>query len=141
MIRKVAKRSKKKNTKRRKVKTYSKKEANGVVTNLQQVVDFKFKTLGKIYKNFTEKREREKEKKEKLKEKNRENQNKEEQKQLKEEEKQLRKEEALRLKEINIIRIEQERKTKEEQEEREKIDPIYKAVSYTHLTLPTIYSV
>ncbi len=70
--------------KRRKVKTCSKKEANGVVTNLQKVVDFKFKTLGKIYKNFTEKREREKEKKEKLSEKNREKQNKEEQKQLKE---------------------------------------------------------
>ena len=34
-------------------------------------------------------------------------------KQLKEEEKQLRKEEALRLKEINIIRIDQERKIKE----------------------------
>ena len=59
MKRKITKRSKKIN-KKRKFKTYIKKEANGVVTNLQKVVDFKFKTLGKIYKNFTEKRVREK---------------------------------------------------------------------------------
>ena len=80
MKHKVTKRSKKRNKKRRKIKTYSKKGANGVAINLQKVVDFKFETLGKIYKNFTKKREREKEKKEKLGEKNREKQNKEEQK-------------------------------------------------------------
>ena len=102
MKRKAGKPSKKRNKKRRKVKTYSKKKANGAAIDLQKVVDFKFETLGKIYKNFTKKREREKEKKEKLVEKNREKQNKEEQKQLKEEEKKLRKEEALRLK--NFLR-------------------------------------
>jgi len=50
MRRKVVKKSKKKNRKRRKVKTYSKKKANGVAIDLQKVVDFKFETLGKIYK-------------------------------------------------------------------------------------------
>ena len=69
MKRKVAKRPKKGTKKRRKVKTYSKKKADGVAIDLQKVVDFKFQSLGKIYKNFTEKREREKGKKEKLKEK------------------------------------------------------------------------
>ncbi len=67
MKRKVAKRPKKRNKKRRKVKTYSKKKANGAAIDLQKVVDFKFETLGKIYKNFTKKREREKEKKERFK--------------------------------------------------------------------------
>ena len=101
MKRKITKRSKR-IKKRRKIKTYSKKKANGADINLQKVVDFKFETLGKIYKNFAKKREREKEKKEKLRERNREKQNKEEQKQLKEEEKQLRKKEELRLKENNF---------------------------------------
>ena len=53
MKRKVSKRPKKRNKKRRKVKTYSKKGANDLAINLQKVVDFKFETLGKIYKNFT----------------------------------------------------------------------------------------
>ena len=39
MKRKVTKRPKKKTKKRRKVKTYSKKNANGVVINLQKVAD------------------------------------------------------------------------------------------------------
>ena len=64
MKHKVTKRSKKRNKKRRKIKTYSKKGANGVAINLQKVVDFKFETLGKIYKNFSKKRAIEKEKKE-----------------------------------------------------------------------------
>ena len=46
----------KKKAKKRKTKKYSKKKINGVDKNLQKVVDFKFQTLGKIYKNFTEKR-------------------------------------------------------------------------------------
>ena len=71
MKRKITKRSKR-IKKRRKIKTYSKKKANGADINLQKVVDFKFGTLGKIYKNFAKKREREKEKKEKLRERNRE---------------------------------------------------------------------
>ena len=125
MRKKAKRRAKEKIIRKRKTKTYNKK-SNGAGIDLQKVVDFKFQSLGKIYKNFTEKREREKGKKEKLKEKDREKQIKDQQKQLKEEEKQLKKEEENRLKEINIIRIEQERKTKEEQEERERIDPIYK---------------
>ena len=40
--------------------------------------------------------------------------------------KKLKKEEESRLKEINFVKIEQERKTREEQEERERLDPIYK---------------
>ena len=63
---KITKKSKKKNRKKRKAKTYSKKKANGVAIDLQKVVDFKFQTLGKIYKNFTLKRTREKEKKRKI---------------------------------------------------------------------------
>ena len=62
MKRKVTKRSKRMK-KRRKIKTYSKKKANGVTINLQKVVDFKFETLGKIYKNFTKKRKGKKKKK------------------------------------------------------------------------------
>ena len=114
IAKKFKKRAKKKIIKKRKHKNYSKKKSNGADIDLQKVVDFKFQTLGKIYKNFTAKREKEKGKKEKLKEKNREKQIKEQQKQLKEEEKQLKKEEQNRLKEINFIRIEQERKRKEE---------------------------
>ena len=51
MKRKATKRSKrikKRIKKRRKIKTYSKKKANGAAINLQKVVDFKFETLGKI---------------------------------------------------------------------------------------------
>ena len=42
MKRKVAKRSKKKSGKRRKVKTYSKKNDYGKTIDLQKVVSFKF---------------------------------------------------------------------------------------------------
>jgi hypothetical protein len=62
----MRKKTKKKIIKKRKAKTYSKKKANGGGIDLQQVVDFKFETLGKIYKNFTKKREKERERKEKL---------------------------------------------------------------------------
>ena len=79
---KITKKSKKKNRKKRKAKTYSKKKANGGALDLQKVVDFKFKNLGKIYKNFTLKRTREKEKKEKFREQNREKEIKEQQKKL-----------------------------------------------------------
>ena len=41
---------------------------------MQKVIDFKFKTLNTIYKNFKEKREKKKEKDVKIKEKNREKQ-------------------------------------------------------------------
>ena len=118
MRKKSRKKSKKRSIKKRKAKAYIKKKGNGAGIDLQKVVDFKFQTLGKIYKSFTAKRKKEKEINEKLKDKNREKQIKEEQKQLQEEEKQLKKEEENRLKEINIIRVEQERKTREEQEER-----------------------
>ena len=85
MAKKFKKRAKKKVIKKRKTKKYRKKKDSGTDIDLQKIVDFKFQTLGKIYKNFTEKLEREKKKKGKLKEKNREKQIKEEQKQLKEE--------------------------------------------------------
>ena len=71
MISKVAKRSKKKNTKRRKVKTYSKKNSYGKTIDLQKVVSFKFQTFSNFYKNFTEKRKKGKDKLEKLKSKDR----------------------------------------------------------------------
>ena len=112
MRHKVLKRTKKKNKKKIKVKTYSKKNSYGKTINLQKVVGFKFKTFGKIYQNFTEKRKKEKLKLDKLKDKNREKQIKDEQRKLKEEEKQLKKEEEDRTKEINNARIEQERKNK-----------------------------
>ena len=82
MRHKVSKRSIRKNRKKIRAKTYSKKNGYGKTINIQKVVDFKFQSLGKIYKNFTEKREREKGKKEKLKEKDREKQIKEQQKQI-----------------------------------------------------------
>ena len=63
MKRKNTKRSKKIKKKRKKIKTYSKKTTNGVAIDLQKVVDFKFETLGKIYKNFSKKRAIEKQKK------------------------------------------------------------------------------
>ena len=112
-----------KNIKKRKIKSRGKKNGHHKPADLQKVINFKLPTLGKFYKNFAEKRKKEKVKREKLKSKNREKQIKDEQKQLKEEEKQLKKEEEDRLKEINIVRIEQERKIREEQEEREKLDP------------------
>ena len=73
MRRKIVKQSKKKNRKKRKVKTYSKKKGYGKTKtiDLQKVVGFKFQTFGKFYKNFTEKRKKEKTKLEKLKSKNR----------------------------------------------------------------------
>ena len=88
MRRKVAKRSRKKNRKKIKAKTYSKKNGYSKTIDLQKVVGFKFKTFGKFYQNFTENRKKEKAKLEKLKSKNREKQIKQEQKKLKEEEKQ-----------------------------------------------------
>ena len=92
MRKKARKKIKKKNIKKKKTNTYSKKNSYGASIDLQKVVDFKFHTLGKIYKNFTENRKKEKVKLEKLKNSNREKQIKEEQKKLKEEEKQLKKE-------------------------------------------------
>ena len=58
---KYRKKSKKRIVKKRKTKTYSKRKGNGTGIDLQKVVDFKFQTLGKIYKSFTEKRKKEKE--------------------------------------------------------------------------------
>ena len=69
----MKKKSRKRSIKKRKTKTYSKKKGHKASIDLQKVVDFKFQTLGKIYKNFSEKRKREKIKHEKLKSKNREN--------------------------------------------------------------------
>ena len=112
MRRKVAKRSRKKNRKKIKAKTYSRKNAYSKTVDLKKVVGFKFQSFGKFYQNFTEKRKKERARLDKLKDKNREKQIKEEQKKLKEEEKQLKKEEEDRLKEINIVRIEQERRTR-----------------------------
>ena len=63
MAKKFKKRAKKKVIKKRKAKKYSKKKNNGTGIDLQKVVDLKFQTLGKIYKNFTKNLEREKEKK------------------------------------------------------------------------------
>ena len=63
MAKKFKNKAKKKISKKRKTKNYSKKKSNRASIDLQKVVDFKFQTLGKIYKNFREKREREKEKK------------------------------------------------------------------------------
>jgi len=60
MRKKFKKRVKKKTIKKRKTKKYNKNKINGVGIDLQKAVDFKFKTLGKIYKNFTEKREKDK---------------------------------------------------------------------------------
>ena len=73
MRRKIVKQSKKNNRKKRKVKTYSKKNGYGKTKtiDLQKVVGFKFQTFGKFYKNFTEKRKKEKTKLEKLKSKKR----------------------------------------------------------------------
>ena len=116
MRHKVAKRSRKKNRKKIKAKTYSRKNAYSKTIDLKKVVGFKFQSFGKFYQNFTEKRKKERARLDKLKDKNREKQIKEEQKRLKEEEKQLTKEEEARSKEINIARIEQERKIREEQE-------------------------
>ena len=63
----MKKKSKRKITKKRKIKKYRKRKYNGAGMDLPKVLDFKFHTLGKIYKNFTKKREREKGEKEKLK--------------------------------------------------------------------------
>ena len=67
MRRKVAKRSNKKNKKKIKAKTYSKKNSYGKTIDLQKVVGFKFKSFGKFYHNFTEKRKKDKVRLEKLK--------------------------------------------------------------------------
>ena len=66
MAKKFKKRAKKRIIKKRKTKNYIQKKSNGAAIDLQKDVDFKFQTLGKIYKKFTEKREKEKEKKVKL---------------------------------------------------------------------------
>ena len=66
------KKSKKKNRKKIKPKTYNKKNSYAKTIDLQKVVGFKFKTFGKLYQNFTEKRKKDKAKLEKLKSKNRE---------------------------------------------------------------------
>ena len=100
---KSKKKAKKRIIKKRRPKSYSNKKVNGAGIDLQKVVDFKFKALGKIYKNFTEKRKKEKVINEKFKDRNREKQIKEEQKRLKEEEKQLKKEEEDRLKEKELL--------------------------------------
>jgi len=61
MRKKSSKKSKKRRIKKIKTKAYSKRKGNGAGIDLQKVVDFKFQTLGKIYKSFTEKRKKEKE--------------------------------------------------------------------------------
>ena len=53
MRKKSKKKAKKKIIKKRKNKNYNKNKSNGAGIDLQKAVDFKFKTLGKIYKNFT----------------------------------------------------------------------------------------
>ena len=78
MRKKARKKSKKKSIKKRKTKAYGKKKDHKVSVGLRKVGAFKFQTLGKIYKNFTEKRKRYKIRHEKLKSKNREKQIKEE---------------------------------------------------------------
>ena len=55
MKKKSKKKSKKKIVKKRKAKNYSKQKGNGGGIDLQKVLDFKFQTLDKIYKNFTKK--------------------------------------------------------------------------------------
>ena len=65
MAKKFKNKAKKKIIRKRKTKKYSKKKSNGAAIDLQKVVDFKFQTLGKIYHNFTKKREKEKKKKKK----------------------------------------------------------------------------
>ena len=69
MKHKVLKRSKKSNRKKRKVKAYGKKNIYGKpkTIDLQKVIDFKFQTFGKFYKNFSERRKKEKAKLENLK--------------------------------------------------------------------------
>ena len=59
MAKKFKKRAKKRVIKKRKTKKYKKKKNIGAGIDLQKVVDFKFQALGKIYKNFTKKLERE----------------------------------------------------------------------------------
>ena len=60
MKRKSGRKSKKKNKKKRKNKTYSKRDGYDKSIDLQKVLDFKFQSLGKFYKNFTERRKKEK---------------------------------------------------------------------------------
>ena len=103
MRRKPRNKVKKKIVKKRKAKVYSKKKSDSQPVDFPKVIDFKFGTLSKIYKNFSEKRDREKKRKEKLREKNREKQNKEEQNRLKEEERQLRREDEKRIIPISQI--------------------------------------
>ena len=55
---KVTKRPKKKNRKKRKIRAYSKKKANGGAIDLQKIVNFKFQNLNKIYKDFSEEMKR-----------------------------------------------------------------------------------
>ena len=82
MKKKSRKKAKKKIIKKIKTKSYGRKKSNGGGIDLQKVVDFKFQTIAKIYKNFSKKREKEKGKQEKLKEKDREKQIKKQQKHL-----------------------------------------------------------
>ena len=75
---KVIKKKRKKNLRKKKrSKAIRKKNSQSNAIDLQKVVSFKFQTLGKVYKNFTEKRKKEKVKQEKLKSVNREKQIKE----------------------------------------------------------------
>ena len=117
---------KRKTLKKRKIKVIKKRNGRDKSIDLQKAVSFNFLKLNKVYKNFVTKRKKEKEKQDKLKSKGREKQIKEEQKRLKEEEKRLKKEEEKRLQEINFVRIDHERKLREEKEEKERLDPLYK---------------
>ena len=57
--------SKKRNIKKKRRKIYSKKNGHDKSVNSQKVLDFKFPTLTKFYKNFSENRKKEKAKHEK----------------------------------------------------------------------------
>ena len=111
----MKKKRKKKILRRKKIKTKIKINKRYKSTDLQKIMGLKFQKLSKAYKDFKKKREAEKLKQKKLKSETREKQIKNQQVQLKNEEKELKVEEKNRLKEINLVRIERERKTREEQ--------------------------
>ena len=74
MKRRVDKRLRKKKIKKRRIKVHGKKNSHDKSMDLQKIMGFKFQTFSKVYKNFTEKRKKEKIKQEKLKSRDREKQ-------------------------------------------------------------------
>ena len=54
MKQRIKKGSKKKNLKKRKNKTHIKKNSHGGSIDFQNIMNFKFQTFGKAYKNFKE---------------------------------------------------------------------------------------